>query len=110
MKPAEFAKRRERIMHQSPGRSDAWRKRAMKQLANEANAQAQHTKGQRVISWRMRNGQHVCVKHRYRDEQQATTALAQMQREPDGRRKPIRAYPCYHCGGWHITSQARDAG
>lgn len=107
MNPAEFARRRDRIMHHSPGRSDAWRKRAMKQLASEADAKPQQTAGNRVIAWRMRNGQHVCVKHRYQNEGAATSALVQMQREPDGRRKPIRAYPCYFCCGWHITSQLK---
>ncbi|WOH61937.1 hypothetical protein [Bradyrhizobium sp. BWC-3-1] len=107
VKPAEFAKRRDRIMHCSAGRSNDWRKRAMKRLAKEAGTTADKTAGGRVLSWRLRNGQHVCVKHRYPDEQFATTAIDQIQREPDGRRKPIRAYACSFCFGWHITSQPK---
>jgi hypothetical protein len=107
MTPGQFARKRDRIMHNSPGRSDEWRKRAMKRLAADAGAVPQHAGGGRVIAWRMSNGQLVCVKHRYASEQQANNAMTQMQREPDGRRKPIRAYPCYACFGWHITSQQK---
>jgi hypothetical protein len=105
MNAAEFARRRERIMHHSPGRSDDWRKRAMKRLAADAGAEPKTTRGGRIVSYRMKSGGHVCVKHRYRNETAATNALTCMQRERDGRRKPIRAYQCDHCHGWHITSQ-----
>lgn len=107
MRPAEFARRRDRIIHHSPGRSNAWRKRALANLAREANATTETTSGHRVLSWRLNNGQHVCAKHRYRSEGDATSAISEMQREQDGRRKPIRAYACYYCFGWHITSQPK---
>lgn len=94
-------------MHNSPDRSNAWRKRALANLAREANATTETTSGHRVLSWRLNNGKHVCVKHRYASDTQATEAIEQMQREPDGRRKPIRAYACYYCFGWHITSQPK---
>jgi hypothetical protein len=106
MTPQEFAKRRERIMHQSPGRSNDWRKRAMKQLAAEAGA-AVMTNGSRVFSYSLPNGKRVCVKHRYSTHDQATDAMGQMQREPDTRVKPIRAYACHDCRGWHITSKSK---
>jgi hypothetical protein len=106
VRPAEFARRRDRIMHAS-GRSNAWRKRALQHLAREANAATETTSGNRVLSWRLNNGQHVCAKHRYVSETQATDAICEMQRQHDGRRKPIRAYACYYCFGWHITSQPK---
>lgn len=106
LKPAEFARRRDRIMHDH-SRSNEWRKRALRRLALEAGAAVETTSGNRVLSWRLNNGQHVCVKHRYRSQDDATSAIDQMQRAHDGRRKPIRAYACYYCFGWHITSQPR---
>lgn len=105
MNARQFAAARERILSQSPGRSNDWRKRALARLAAEARAEPQ-TSGKRVLSWRMPTGQHVCVKHRYTSEIRAVSAMDEMHRETDGRRKPIRAYPCYFCSGWHITSQS----
>lgn len=105
MTPRQFAAARERILSQSHRRSNDWRKRALAHLVAEAGAEPQ-TSGRRVLSWRMPTGQHVCVKHRYTTETRATDAILEMHRETDGRRKPIRAYPCYFCAGWHITSQA----
>lgn len=105
MNARQFATARERILSQSPGRSNDWRKRALARLIAEARAEPQHS-GKRILSWRMTTGQHVCVKHRYTTEARATDAILEMHRETDGRRKPIRAYACYFCNGWHITSQA----
>lgn len=54
-----------------------------------------------------------CVKRRFRDEIAALHALGRIAAAvPDERRpkRPIRAYHCQHCRGWHLTSQEkRDA-
>lgn len=105
MTPRQFAAARERILSQSHTRSNDWRKRALAHLAAEARAEPQFS-GKRILSWRMPTGQHVCVKHRYTSEVRAISAMGEMHRETDGRRKPVRAYPCFFCNGWHITSQA----
>jgi hypothetical protein len=104
MNAGQFIRKRERMLSEQ-GRSNAWRKRALARLISEARAEPQTT-GRRVLSYRLPDGQHVCVKQRFRSEQRAVDAMAEMRREIDGRRKPIRAYPCYFCNGWHITSQA----
>lgn len=64
--------------------------------------------GSRVVAYRKPSGRTVCVKRRYQDEQQATDALAQIAATPDQRKKPIRAYACAACRGWHITSKTYD--
>jgi len=38
----------------------------------------------------------------FRDEDDADAAL---EARKDGARGETRAYPCDHCGGWHLTSQ-----
>ncbi len=105
MTPARFAQLRDKI-NARHGRSHDWRKRAIKRLMAEAGATTQLTAG-RVLSYRLPSGKFVCVKHRYRNETRANEAVQQINLETDGRRKPIRAYPCYFCNGWHITSEPR---
>lgn len=62
----------------------------------------------------------TCVhtgKIRYRDQDQAGYALAQMRSAKTraevagrkSRRREARTYPCGGCGGWHATSQALAA-
>lgn len=105
MTPARFAQLRDRIAARY-GRSNEWRKRALKRLVAEAGAAEQLTQG-RVLSYRLPSGKYVCVKHRYATEDQAAGAVRQIGMEQDGRTKPTRAYPCYFCNGWHITSEQR---
>lgn len=47
-----------------------------------------------------------CRKKRFRDRIAALMALEKIQAWGSDRgTKPIRAYHCPHCGGWHLTSQ-----
>lgn len=48
----------------------------------------------------------VCVKRRYRTKQMANAALdvIEEKRNPVGSKRPIRAYRCPFCHGWHLTS------
>jgi hypothetical protein len=107
MNAGRFATQRDRIASEQ-GRSNAWRKRAMASLVRRSGAQTNQAVGGKLISWSLPGGRTVCVKKRYAREDQATAAIAEMHREHDGRRKPIRAYPCFHCLGWHVTSMSRD--
>lgn len=105
MTPAQFAKQRGRI-EAAPGRTNAWRKRAIKQLAAEAQAIPKRSAG-RVLSYQFPSGRCVCTKHRYASEAQANDALRQINLETDGRTKPKRAYACFFCMGWHVTSEPK---
>ena len=49
----------------------------------------------------------ACGKTRYPSSAKAAAALQSIRR--NGARhakKPTRAYPCAHCHGWHLTSEA----
>jgi hypothetical protein len=100
----QFARARERIEGRS-GRSDKWRKRAFKQLLKEAGAELVSA-GSRVLAYRMPNGTTVCHKRRFVTFEAATSVLRQIAAEPAPRMKPVRAYPCAVCRGWHLTSKA----
>lgn len=49
-----------------------------------------------------------CGKTRYQTSAKARRALDGIRRRGNraGERKPVRAYPCPHCHGWHLTSDA----
>lgn len=104
MKPATFARQWAIIEHAS-GRNPAWRKRALAHLIEDADAKPVMS-GSRVVAYRLPDGRTICVKHRYPSENIAIDNIEQITRETDGRIKPVRAYPCYSCMGWHITSEA----
>lgn len=104
MSPAEYARRRARIAAEAYHRPASWHKRAMKRLNAEAGAVALVV-SRKIVGHRLPGGRVVCLKQRFRDEAQALAKLAQIAKEPDGRVKPIRAFPCYSCCGWHLTSQ-----
>lgn len=48
-------------------------------------------------------------KRRYPDHQSAVQALHRFAQSTRAR-KPVRAYPCDLCKGWHITSQEVPGG
>lgn len=50
-------------------------------------------------------GFQVCKKKSYRDKESALGNLHFIQSRQDGRKKPIRVYPCDLCGKWHLTSK-----
>ena len=106
MSPAEYARRRARIDAKSFTRTPRWHKRAMKQLNKEAGAVALIA-GRKVVGHQLPSGRVVCIKRRFHTEELALAKLAQIAKEPADRHKPIRAFACYSCLGWHLTSQAK---
>lgn len=106
MNATQFARRRGRIEHQG-ARTHGWRTKAMRQLVNEAQATTV-TVGGKQTGWLLPNGETVCIKTRFRTEPAATAQLTMIE-HTDGIRakRPVRAYPCRYCGGWHVTSQAQ---
>ena len=53
----------------------------------------------------MSRRKHRCRKVRYRDKQLALQVVRHFARNGTRDVKPIRAYQCNACNGWHITSQ-----
>jgi hypothetical protein len=104
MKPAEFAKRRSKIEY-AQRKSRTWKHRAMQKLIREASAVVVMSAG-RVIGWQMQNGQIVCFKQRYRNEDQAALNLAMIRASSCRDVLPQRAYYCPTCNGWHLSSRA----
>ena len=48
-----------------------------------------------------------CGKRRFRDKNEALAALHRITARVSklAGDKPVRAYPCDYCNGWHLTSQ-----
>lgn len=106
MNVGEFVKRRARIELEHHRRRKGYAGKAMDALVREAGAIIIIARN-RVVGWRMRNGQVVCMKRRYRSESEASLELANVKRDPRTPRIPGRFYLCPHCEGWHLTSQQR---
>jgi hypothetical protein len=109
MNAAEFARQRARLTREHHGRGKKYN-RALAHLIRDARA-ALVVMDHKVVGYRLPTGEMVCVKERYRSEEQAQVAMARIQASIEaGKRAPVRAYQCQHCrGGWHLTSQARAA-
>lgn len=54
-------------------------------------------------------GSQSCGKVRYRTEVQAANALAVLRDQPGSQVKPVRAYACPDCEGFHLTSKGRPS-
>ena len=108
MNAGKFERERERIEREGYRRGKRWLKRAMQHLLEDCGATPIKS-GNRVIAHRMEEGHAVCVKRRFKTEAQADHVLMQISLEPEPRKKPIRAYYCYCCCGWHLTSENRYA-
>lgn len=106
MMPSEFRRKRDRIEGECIRRSKGWRKRALAQLVKEARGEVLLS-NHKAIGHRLGGGHIVCVKQRYTTEAGAVNAINEIAREPDGRQKPIRAFSCHRCGGWHLTKQPK---
>jgi len=104
MNATEFARRRGRIEHQGV-KKHAWKVKALRQLVNDARAVLVTVEG-RVVGYRLPNGQVVCAKQRYKDQDTALRHLDMIQLCDGTHQKPVRAYPCPQCRGWHRTSRA----
>lgn len=108
MNASEFARQRARLTREYHGRGRKYN-RALAHLVRDARA-ALVVMDRKVVGYRLPTGEMVCVKHRYRSEDEATRAMQRIQEEaPEGQRVPLRVYPCPHCRGFHTTSQARNA-
>lgn len=106
MKSAEFARRRARIEHEHHGRGRRYG-RELAHLIRDAGA-ALVVMERKVVGYRLPNGEMVCIKHRYRSEQDARDDIERIQAaNVMGGRVPQRAYYCVHCSGFHVTSQGR---
>lgn len=46
----------------------------------------------------------MCIKVRFTSRALAIQRLDEIKKKAKGKR-PIRAYPCATCGGWHLTSE-----
>lgn len=99
----EFAKRRALIEHED-GRRRGYKRKALKSLVKEAKA-ARVFIGDKMVGWRLPNGQTVCLKRRYPSSDAAADALAAIADCPRTKVIPWRAYECPFCKGWHLTHQ-----
>jgi uncharacterized protein (DUF3820 family) len=50
-----------------------------------------------------------CDKVIYVNEKEAKLHLSNIRSKEQDHKKPIRAYECEKCGGWHLTSQEKRA-
>lgn len=106
MNAGEFAKRRAMIERDN-ARSRTYRRKAMASLLRESQAKAVIVEG-KVVAWKLPNGQTVCKKRRYPQEEDAKLALLAVQEDPRTMKVPRRYYHCQYCRGWHLTSQVED--
>ena len=106
MNAGRFERDRLKIESQSRGRSNKWRKRAMKHLVEESGAEVIAI-GKRVYAYKMEDGSTACHKRRFKTQDAANETLRQIAVEPEPRKKPIRAYFCKYCEGWHVTSEQK---
>ena len=95
-----MAKIERRLAH-SPSRT----RNAIRRMARHEGA-ALVIAGGKVVGYRLKNGSVVCRKFRYRDQSHALADLTRIANEATNKHIPVRAYPCPHCRGWHLTSRA----
>lgn len=107
MNAGKFDRERLRIEAKCKGRGKRWRKKAMQHLVEDSGAEVVST-GKRIIGYKLPDGTTACQKRRFATEDDALDVLRQIAAEPEPRKKPIRAYPCFVCCGWHFTSSPRD--
>lgn len=78
--------------------------RALCQLVQRVGA-ATVVEGNRIVGYRMRDGSMACSKVRYVTAADAATDLKRIALLPTGGHKPVRAYSCPWCRGFHLTSR-----
>lgn len=103
MHASTFQRERRKIERQARGKASRER-RALRQLVQRVGAAAV-IEGNRIIGYRMRDGSVACSKVRYRDDLAAQLDLARIRALPTAGHKPIRAYHCPWCHGFHLTSR-----
>ena len=103
MNARDFA--RQRAMIERRFTSKRMRNKAMSCLMRRAGASLVVIQG-RMVGWKLRTGETVCVKDRYTSELNAHLAMQRIQAaNQNGHRVPTRFYACQRCYGWHLTSQ-----
>ena len=107
MNAGQFIKRLAMIKAEKSN-SRRFQRRAMKMLVREAKAE-RILIGEKLAGWRLPGGKVVCRKRRYREEEHAAAALAEIQAHPLTERVPTRFYHCPLCRGFHLTSQPPQA-
>jgi hypothetical protein len=107
MNAGQFVRKRA-LMERESWRRNGWFKRAMQKLIQEAGAVAIYSGG-RIVGHELANGQIVCTKQRFQTELAAGAALLQIAISAGEHKKPQRAYACFACLGWHLTSQNQKA-
>lgn len=104
-----FARQRAKLEMRHHG---AALRKAMLHLVREARARVMVVDG-KTVGYHLPSGEVVCIKRRFRSEEAAlgeiTGAVRFVPVNPEGQRRPVRAYRCPYCRGWHTTSRARDA-
>jgi hypothetical protein len=104
MNAETFMRKRARIASEHPP-STKYYKKALDGLTRDADA-ALLVIDRKIVGWRLKTGEIVCTKERFRDEADARAALAAIHRSSfEGARVPIRSYYCSRCKGFHLTSQ-----
>ena len=103
MHASTFNRERQRIERRSRGKVAKVR-RALHQLVQRAGA-ATIIEGNRIVGYRMRDGSVACLKIRYRTDVDAQLDMLRIQALPTVGHKPIRAYRCPWCHGYHLTSR-----
>lgn len=105
MNARDFMRKRGRIESATHLRNHQ-RTKALAHLVREARALLV-VADSRVVGYLLPTGETVCVKRRFRDQDQADAQLRQIERADTRAKCPVRAYPCGRCNGWHLTSQLR---
>ena len=107
MNASEFAKKRARIEAETGHRRNGHKIKAFESLVRRAKAIIMIA-GNKIVGWRMTNGQVVCKKRRYSSAERSDFELAGIMRKPSTRQFPCRSYHCHYCDGWHHTHQPRE--
>lgn len=104
MGASRYERDRKRIIVESQGRSQGWKKRALKRLNDEQDLYVVR-RGGKVVGVRQRDSDLViCRKKTFHVESDALRAIEQAALMGGSNRKPCRAYQCFHCSLWHVTS------
>ncbi|WP_342627548.1 hypothetical protein AAC691_15450 [Nguyenibacter vanlangensis] len=78
--------------------------KATRRLMRRHGVAAIYSKG-KLRGYRLPTGEQVCVKARFPTEDAARAELDTISRLSPRDHKPVRAYECPLCKGWHLTSQ-----
>lgn len=104
MNAHQFSRHRARI--EDDLRSPQWKRDAFRHLLRQARVIIILAEW-KVRGWRLPTGEVICIKRRYQTEGHASLVLDNIGMTSGTHRKPVRAYPCPYCTGWHLTSREK---